>query len=150
VNVVIRALRPADLDAGETLLGRFFREDNFATEQGTIRANLAAMAADSQHWVAIAWGGTEPVGIVTLSTMLYIEWGRLGEIGDLYVLPEARGRGVARALIEAAIEQCRARGCSAASITITPDGEDRHGLAGFYAKLGFVPSGRSITYRRLR
>jgi ribosomal protein S18 acetylase RimI-like enzyme len=29
--------------------------------------------------------------------MLYIEWGHLGEIGDLYVLPEARGNGIAQA-----------------------------------------------------
>jgi GNAT superfamily N-acetyltransferase len=51
------------------------------------------------------------VGIVTVTSMVYIEWGRLGEIGDLYVLPEARGNGIARRLVQAAIDWCRARGC---------------------------------------
>jgi hypothetical protein len=33
-------------------------------------------------------------GIVTVTTMLYVESGRLGEIGDLYVLPESRMKGL--------------------------------------------------------
>jgi GNAT superfamily N-acetyltransferase len=44
--------------------------------------------------------------------MLYVEWGRRGEIGDLYVLPEFRMKGIARALVEAAIHWCRSRRCS--------------------------------------
>ena len=60
--------------------------------------------------------------------MVYIEWGRLGEIGDLYVLPEARGNGIARRLVQAAIDWRRARGCSAVEATTTPLGEAAHGL----------------------
>ena len=45
----------------------------------------------------------DSAGIVTVTTMLYVEWGRLGEIGDLYVLPEFRMKGIARSLVEAAI-----------------------------------------------
>jgi GNAT superfamily N-acetyltransferase len=82
------------------------------------------------------------VGIVTVTTMLYVEWGRFGEIGDLYVLPGRRMKGIARALVEAAIHWCRLQGCSAVTVTITPEGEERHGLSQFYAKFGFTPTDR--------
>jgi GNAT superfamily N-acetyltransferase len=39
--------------------------------------------------------------------MLYIEWGRLREIGDLYVIPEARNAEIGTALINAAKAKCR-------------------------------------------
>jgi GNAT superfamily N-acetyltransferase len=74
--------------------------------------------------------------------MLYVEWGRLGEIGDLYVLPEHRGKGLARRLVERAKTWCRAQGCSAVSVTITPVGEQRHGLSELYSRLGFEQTGR--------
>jgi len=68
--------------------------------------------------------------------------GRLGEIGDLYVLPEHRRKGLARRLVEHAKVWCRTQGCSAVSVTITPARERRHGLSQFYARLGFAQSGR--------
>ena len=43
--------------------------------------------------------GTAEAAII-VSTALYVEWGRLGEIGDLCVLPEHRRRGLTRLLIE--------------------------------------------------
>jgi GNAT superfamily N-acetyltransferase len=61
------------------------------------------MRNDPHHWVAGSSVNGKMVGIVTLTTMPYVEWGRLGEIGDLYVLPVFRMKGIARALIEAAI-----------------------------------------------
>jgi GNAT superfamily N-acetyltransferase len=84
------------------------------------------------------------VAIVTVTTVLCVEWGRRGEIGDLYVLPEARGQGMERALIAAGVEQCRTCGCSAVSVTITREGERDHALARYYAKSGFVATGRMI------
>ncbi len=89
------------------------------------------------------------MGIVTVTSMLYIEWGRLGEIGDLYVLPEARGNGIARCLVKAAIDWCRARGCSAVEVIMTPVGEAAHGLSNFYSRLGFAATGRTISLLRL-
>ena len=80
---------------------------------------------------------------MTVSSMLYIEWGRLGEIGDLYVLPERRRRGLARQLVAGGKDWCRARGCSAVSVTITPLGERRQRLSRFYRRLGFELTGRT-------
>jgi GNAT superfamily N-acetyltransferase len=102
------------------------------------------MLAAAHHWIGLAWVDGVAIGVVTVTTMLYVEWGRLGEIGDLYVLPTARRKGIATALIDAAKAKCRELGCSAVSVVITPEGEARHGLTCYYERFGFVGSGRSI------
>jgi len=129
-------------DAAIELLGRFFREEEFATPLSRIAENFDRMLADPLCWSALASDGEAAQAVITVSTVLYVEWGRLGEIGDLYVLPEHRRKGLARRLVEHAKAWCRAQGCSAVSVTITVAGERRHGLSQFYARLGFVQSGR--------
>ena len=100
------------------------------------------MLADPFCWCAVATDGEVAQAVIAVSTVLYVEWGRLGEIGDLYVLPEHRRNGLARRLVEHAKAWCRTQGCSAVSVTITPAGEWRHGLSQLYARLGFAQSGR--------
>jgi GNAT superfamily N-acetyltransferase len=131
------------------LLHRFFQEEGFSGERSMITANLDRMRRDDNHWVAVALNNGQIVGIVTVTSMLYIEWGRLGEIGDLYVVPEARGNGIARRLVQAAIDWCRARGCSAVEVIMTHPGETAHGLSNFYSRLGFAATGRTISLLRL-
>jgi GNAT superfamily N-acetyltransferase len=123
-------------------LGRFFREEEFVTPLSHIAENFDRMIADPSCWSALAVDGETAQAVITVSTVRYVEWGRLGEIGDLYVLPEHRRKGLARRLIEHAKAWCHAQGCSAVSVTITPAGERRHRLSQFYAGLGFAQSGR--------
>ncbi len=136
--------------AAVELLSRFFREEGFRQDAATIDHNLGLLIADDHHWGALAVTGIgRAVGVVTATTMLYVEWGRLGEIGDLYVLTGYRGRGIARSLVRAATDWCRGADCSAVSVTITPEGEAAHGLSAFYAALGFVATGRTASVLEL-
>jgi GNAT superfamily N-acetyltransferase len=105
------------------LLARFFEEEGFATPPARLAENLDRMLADDTCWVAVITDGNYSVGVITVTTMLYVEWGRLGEIGDLYVIPGHRGRGLARHLITAAVDWAGRRGCSGMYVTLTPDGE---------------------------
>ena len=130
-------------DAAVDLLARFFQEEGFSTPRRRIGENLDRMLADDTCWVATAVADDRPVGVVTVTTMLYVEWGRLAEIGDLYVLREYRGRGLARGLVAAAAGWSRERGCPNAFVTITPDGEARHQLSRFYQRLDFRSDGRT-------
>jgi GNAT superfamily N-acetyltransferase len=130
-------------DTAAELLARFFREEGFATPPPRIAENLDRMLADPSCWCALAFEDGAARAVVTVSTTLYVEWGRLGEIGDLYVLPAHRRRGLARRLVEHAMAWCRTNGCAAVSITITPLGERRHQLSQFYARLGFEQTGRT-------
>jgi GNAT superfamily N-acetyltransferase len=68
----------------------------------------------------------------------------VSEIGDLYVLPSARSKGVARWLIAAAIAWCRQAGCRAILVTVTPEGDRAHGLVEFYGRHGFAMTDRMI------
>ena len=93
IYAVTRELRAAAVD----LLVRFFREEGFMTPPSRIAENLDRMLSDSSCWCALAVADGEARAVITVSTALYVEWGRLGEIGDLDVLPEYRRRGLAAA-----------------------------------------------------
>jgi GNAT superfamily N-acetyltransferase len=125
------------------LLSRFFGEEGFSTPRHRIAQNLHQMLADDNCWTAVALDHEQPIGIVAVTTMLYVEWGRVAEIGDLYVVPSHRGRGWARRLVRAAIDWSRQRGCSGVYVTVTPEGEARHRLSYFYTRLDFRPTGRT-------
>jgi aminoglycoside 6'-N-acetyltransferase I len=137
-------VRAEGLPRAVALLAQFFAEEGFATAAAMIAQNLGAMLADPSCWCALAEQGEDAVGIVTVSTMRYVEQGLLGEIGDLYVLPEHRRQGVARLLVSEAMAWCRGRGCRAVFVTVTPEGEARHGLSRFYGRLAFRATGRSL------
>ena len=128
----IQAVTGEARDAAVELLVRFFREEGFATPPSRIVENLDRMLAHPSCWCALAVEDGTAKAVVTVSTSLDVEWGRVAEIGDLYVLPEHRRGGLARRLVEHAKAWCRAQGCSAVSVTITPIGERHHQLSRFY------------------
>lgn len=145
---VVLTVGEDDINPATDLLSRFFSEEGLRETAATISDRLRQMVADPFHWIGMAWLNGVPVGVVTLTTMLYVEWGRLGEIGDLYVLPSARRSGIGAMLVNAATAKCRSLGCSAVSVTVTPEGEARHALSRYYARLGFSASGE-IFYHAL-
>jgi GNAT superfamily N-acetyltransferase len=146
-HLVIRAVGALDFAVACALLDRFFAEEGFTTPAEKIAANLRAMIDDPFCWAAMAWEKDAPVGITTISTNRGVEFGLQGEIGDLYVVPEARGRGIARALVDASLAWCRARGSASVQVVITPEGQKTHDLLGFYDRLGFAPTARTLVLR---
>jgi len=142
----------ADSDSFEAalcLLERFFCEEGFSTRTQEMRASLHNMITASDSAVFLAWRGTEPVGVATVTTSVGVEYGRSAELEDLYVLPAERGKGVASALIEAVCAWCREMGVSAVLVTVTPEGEEEHKLLGYYQRRGFLNTRRLILERTL-
>jgi GNAT superfamily N-acetyltransferase len=139
----VRQAGTAALAAAAPLLMRFFAEEGFTTPPELIRARLAELLASTDAVVFLAWEGAA-VGVATVSTSFGIEFGRSAELDDLYVLPEARGRGVATALIDAARAWCQAHGCTVLLVTVTPEGQQAHDLARFYQRHGFRDDGRKL------
>jgi ElaA protein len=109
---------------------RALRRTVFIEEQGVSEADEVDDLDDvAIHLLAVADGA--PVGTARLLVM-----GRVGKIGRVCVLPEARGTGLGAALIRAALEELRRQpGVGEAYL-----GAQVHAV-GFYEKLGFAVEG---------
>ncbi len=142
----IERCTPRDESAAADLLARFFAEEGFDTPPDRLRARLALLLAEPGSAVFLAWEGGRAIGVATVTTVIGLEFGRSAELEDLYVLPEARGRGVAGALIDAARAWCRERDCAVLAVVVTPAGQAERGLLDFYARRGFRASGRVLLY----
>ena len=84
-------------------------------------------------------GGDPPMGVVQLR----YRWGGCldGEecnVEDVFVSAEARGSGLGRALVSAAIDRARERGCRRMELDT---GDDNAAAQGLYRSLGFRDNG---------
>ncbi|MFO0993029.1 MAG: GNAT family N-acetyltransferase [Hyphomicrobiales bacterium] len=138
-----------DVGVAADLLIRFFREEGFDTPDAVIHVNTQRMATIEACGLFIAESGEKPIGVATMSLEFGIEFGWSGEMGDLYVLPDWRGRGVSQALVVAVEAFLKERGAGGYQVTVTPFAEEAHGLQGYYRKLGFSSEGRLILYKKL-
>ncbi len=131
------------------LLERFFAEEGFATPREQIRDQLSALLADDTCAVFLAWLDQMAVGVATVTTTHGLELGLSAELEDLYVLPEARCRGIGEMLINAVKAWCQDRGCLSVSVVVTPEGEAAHNLIDYYGARGFDETGRTILLAHL-
>ena len=114
------ALLEEALRTGEPVPVAFAERLRKAVESG----NLEVLAARAQDRV---------IGVAVLAYRLGVSIGGLfASIEDLYVRPEARRRGVGRALLAAIGERCAARGISYVEAQVEEDGAEA-----FYAALGY-------------
>ena len=130
------------------LLERFFREEGFSASND-MRSSLANMIEGPHSAVFLARENDRAIGVATVATTMGLEYGRAAEIDDLYVIAEARGKGIASTLIETVCKWSVSEGCSTVLVTVTPEGDTAYNLIAFYQHHGFVNSGRTIMDRRL-
>ena len=148
--ISVNRLKPGDdLSLTILLLQRFFREEGFATPDEVIATNARRMVQLDTCAMIQAVADGNVIGVATVSMEFGIEFGWSAEMGDLYVLPEWRGKGVSRALVHAVEDVLREKGAAGYQVTVTPFAEEHHGLKHFYDRLGFEGEGRMILYRSL-
>lgn len=150
ISPSIEKIGSESLDVALHLLQRFFGEEGFDTPVEKMRSSLATMLASANSAVFLAWCGGEAQGIATVTASVGVEYGLAAEMGDLYVLPQTRGKGIASALIEAVCNWCQEQGCTTVLVTVTPEGEAVHGLIDFYRRRSFANTGRVILERNLK
>jgi GNAT superfamily N-acetyltransferase len=129
--VEVTSVRGADLAEALKLLEASLRDgepvpEDFARRLGGAveRGDLEVLAARTERRI---------VGVALLAYRLSVSAaGLFASIEDLYVEPDARRRGVGRALLEAVGERCAARGVSYVEAQV----EDREAAA-FYAASGY-------------
>lgn len=142
--IVRRLVQGDDLEGAIGLMQCFFREEGFTTPETVISANVSHMVNIAQCGLFVAEEGDATIGIASVSMEFGIEFGWSGEMGDLYVLPIHRGRGVAGALMQEVEVFLRSKDATSYQVTVTPDAQQAHGIVAFYRKLGFLGEGRQI------
>ncbi len=111
------------------------------------RLTFADRAADFQAkaasgvfllFLALAPGQDEPRGYCAICA----DAAGRGEIDSLFVDRTARGQGLGRRLLEAALSEFSARGVREIRISVAAGNEEAFG---FYARFGFAPSATILT-----
>jgi ribosomal protein S18 acetylase RimI-like enzyme len=93
-------------------------------DQGLLGMARTLIADPEQGAMFIARDGEDAVGFATLDwKWSSLKAAKLGYLEDLYVIPDARGNGIADALIEACAERCRERGAPAMQWQTAPDNQ---------------------------
>jgi ribosomal protein S18 acetylase RimI-like enzyme len=150
MSIAVRRLGPGDdVREASRLLIAFFAEEGFPTPAAIVERHAGEMAKLDTCGLFVAEVASEAVGVATASLEFGVEYGWSAEMGDLYVVPEWRGRGVAQRLVTALEAFLIDRGCAGYQVSVTEEAERRHGLAGYYRKLGFEDEGRRALFKRL-
>jgi aminoglycoside 6'-N-acetyltransferase I len=146
----VEAATPRDADAVTDLATAFFIEEDFPLPYEGLSERVERYLQMDRNAIFLARRGDgDPIAFATVATGFGLEYGWAAELEDLYVVPEERNRGIARALVDRVATWSRDRGCSALLVTVTPYGERSHALTAFYEGLGFESEGRRLLERRL-
>ena len=132
----IRSARPEDFPAIVSLLRAQLDEHAIPLAPELLEAGVRGALADERSArILLAWQDERPVGVAYLSFGWVLDRGGLIMfLEELYVVPELRGHGVGSALLQAALEAARARGCRTAELEV----EGSHARAeNLYARAGF-------------
>jgi len=137
----VRPANPSDAPAWLELRHALWPERSAAEHRAEIDRFFAGDAREPLA-VLLAEDGTGcPVGFAELSIRAYAEGcstDRVAYLEGWFVVPNARGQGVGRALIEAAEQWGRAQGCRELASDAEPDNEVS---AAAHRALGFVEVG---------
>jgi ribosomal protein S18 acetylase RimI-like enzyme len=136
--VSVRLAGPDDIDVVARLLTEFNAHNGRDWPPfEAIRAGVARlMARDDTEYLL---GGDPPMGVVGLRYRWGVWWDAEDcNVEDVFVSAEARGSGLGRALVSAAIDRARERGCRRMELDT---GADNAAAQGLYRSLGFFDSG---------
>ena len=147
-QIPIRRASAPDTPTFGRLLHAFNAEFGESTPDADVIAERAAPLIESGE-IAVLFAGDEPDGFAQLRFRPSLYTGALdAHLEELYVVPERRGHGLGRALLDAAMEYARKRG--AAHIDLGTSENDAAALA-LYESAGFTnleggPEGPRMLY----
>jgi ribosomal protein S18 acetylase RimI-like enzyme len=133
-EVAVRRGEVADAEAIGRLLHDFNREfDEPTPSPAWLAGRVRELVAEGQITVLLAGGGPDGLAVLRFRPQI---WSPALEcyLAELYVVPDRRGRGLGRALMEAAVELARAKGADYMDLGT---GEDDVAARALYESLGF-------------
>ena len=130
-----RAATPSDAETVARLLDAFNREYHTPTPgPAVLAARLRGLLAGSDVIAFLAGDPAVAVALLTLRPNVWYD-GPVALVDELYVAPEARGRGFGSALLVAAESFTRERGGSLIEIAVDGADADAHR---FYERHGYT------------
>jgi ribosomal protein S18 acetylase RimI-like enzyme len=136
--VTVRLAGPDDIDVVAKLLTEFREhEGRDWPPLESIRAGVERLMPRDDTEFLLA--GDPPAGVAQLRYRWGVWWDAEDcNVEDVFVRAEARGSGLGRALVSAAIDRARERGCRRLELDTAADNAAAQGL---YRSLGFFDSG---------
>ncbi|MGH8704994.1 MAG: GNAT family N-acetyltransferase [Burkholderiales bacterium] len=150
MSVSFDLARAGDLPQLVELLGILFaQEAEFAPDpEKQLRGLRLVMEDPATGWICVAREGARVLGMVSiLRSVSTAEGGPAGQLEDLVVRPECRGRGIGSRLLAYAVEQASDDGLL--RLTLLTDGDNARAQR-LYERAGFRPSGMRPMRLRLR
>jgi ribosomal protein S18 acetylase RimI-like enzyme len=136
--VSVRLATRADIPALVELMREFYAESSFPLDLEWAARSFSQLIDEPSRgavWVVTVNGA--PAGHVVLSLRFTMEFGGLSAyIDDLFVKPECRRQGAARAGLDALIAEARRRGCRSLHVEVDPGNVAATTL---YRRYGLVP-----------
>jgi ribosomal protein S18 acetylase RimI-like enzyme len=140
------SIRQATLDDVGTLLDMmepFNAFERIPWTRGAAETPLRTLLSDiSLGVVGIVEQESSPIGYFVVTWNYDLEWaGRDAFLTELFLVPEARGRGLGRTVLGQAEAFARKHGARALHLVVRPENERAHDL---YLRAGFVHPGRVL------
>lgn len=82
--------------------------------------SLSDAIDDPQQAVVVGALDTVGVGYATVTTEVLPDGARIAEIGEIFVLPDARGVGVGEVMLDAVMDWARTQGCTHLEGSVLP------------------------------
>jgi GNAT superfamily N-acetyltransferase len=122
-SVEIHPARPEEVEELLPLMRAYCEFYEASPPDGGLREMARALISEpEQGGLLIALVGEQAVGFAALCwKWSSLRGARIGVMEDLFVAPDARGGGIADALIEACADLCRDRGAPAMEWLTAPD-----------------------------
>ena len=139
----LRSAAADDVPSLVALMTEFYAEADYPLPQEPATRAFHKLIAEPQ------WGGiwmaaeaTSPVGYIVLTFSFSMEYGGVrGFVDDLYVQPQARGRGIGAALLSTVRSVCVLRGVRNLQVEI---GSENGTARRLYQRAGYVERGHLL------
>ena len=144
----MRIAGPGDVPALLDLIEALNRFEGTPWSRDTGAPALRTLLADESLGVAVlVEDGGAPLGYYVLTWGYDLEWkGRDAFLTDLYLVPEARGRGLGRQAMQHVLETARRHDACAIHLMVRPD---NFAAAKLYASTGFASPPRVLLSKAL-
>jgi ribosomal protein S18 acetylase RimI-like enzyme len=133
----VRRAGPADADAIGRLLHDFNTEfDDITPGPAKLAQRVRRLLAEDEITVLLAGAGPDGLAVLRFRPAIWTEALEC-YLAELYVVPERRGQGLGRALMEAAMDLARQAGADLMDLNTA---EDDAAAIALYERLGFSRS----------